>query len=381
MIYHIIDDEKFIDVVINDFKNLNIPSVFIIPTRDDSFNVDDIKYIKQKEFIKVVNLNRAEQTKIFNNKDVKCIIYHNLINQNRICVHKLLPLDIKKIGFLWGSEIYNILSSSLYLKKTTSFRLKLFNLNGKIRVLFPKLHSLIYKKIKPKHVNKKDWQIAILKELDGVSTIIPSEYDLLKPFLDINCKHVPYTYGNMKNLTQNIEEIYCKDDNILLGNSSALTNNHLDLIKLIKPTKKKIFVPLSYGQINSNKYIDEITRVGQKKFTNFMPLLEFLEYDDYKQLLTSCGNVIMGHLRQQAMGNLIVSASLGANIYLHKKNPAYRFLKELGVNVQQLENINKNNYKNNYKNNKKQNTCALNKFYSLEKHQERINHIIKFINE
>lgn len=56
-------------------------------------------------------------------------------------------------------------------------------------------------------------------------------------------------------------------------------------------------------------------------------------------MVLSCGNVIMNHVRQQAVGNIILMLYLGAKIYLRKENPIYSFLKENNFTVYLVEDI------------------------------------------
>ncbi|HCC8073849.1 TPA: hypothetical protein M8J30_005062, partial [Klebsiella aerogenes] len=53
------------------------------------------------------------------------------------------------------------------------------------------------------------------------------------------------------------------------------------------------------------------------------------------------GFVIMNHIRQQGVGNIISMIYFGAKVFLRLENPTFSFLKEKGIklySVQELEN-------------------------------------------
>jgi hypothetical protein len=45
---------------------------------------------------------------------------------------------------------------------------------------------------------------------------------------------------------------------------------------------------------------------------------------------------MMNHVRQQAMGNLIISGLLGARMHLHRRNPVASWMKKLGLPISDL---------------------------------------------
>lgn len=71
---------------------------------------------------------------------------------------------------------------------------------------------------------------------------------------------------------------------------------------------------------------------------DFQPILEFTSLENYVKMLSSCSVGIFYHYRQQAMGNIIAMLWLGSRVYMHEKNPAYRYLKRIGLKVFVLQN-------------------------------------------
>lgn len=130
-------------------------------------------------------------------------------------------------------------------------------------------------------------------------------------------------------------------DNILVGNSASYANNHLEVFEKLATAgvgDRRIIVPLSYGRPES--YRDAVVRAGRKHFGSaFEPVLELLPLNEYKRLLASCAFVVMGHHRQQALGNIITALMGGSVIVLDTRNPVHSFLRQEGAHVSSLSEL------------------------------------------
>lgn len=132
---------------------------------------------------------------------------------------------------------------------------------------------------------------------------------------------------------------------ILLGNSADPTNNHIDACKIIdkKITDDyNIYCPLSYGDNYYSIYFQKWAK--QHLQTKIHLFLDFMNRNDYIKLLNEMDIVVMYHNRQQAMGNIITSLTLGKPIFLKSQNPVFQMLKKIGVpyvyNISDLGNVN-----------------------------------------
>lgn len=136
-----------------------------------------------------------------------------------------------------------------------------------------------------------------------------------------------------------IVPIHSDAKNILLGNSSTPTNNHIEAIDRLAKldlTGRKVIVPLAYGDL---VYREFILKYGREKLgDNFVPLFEFMPHEEYCQLLSSCGVVIMNHLRQQGVGNILIALMSGAKVFLNN-TPVYQGLTRWGVAVEEMESV------------------------------------------
>lgn len=129
---------------------------------------------------------------------------------------------------------------------------------------------------------------------------------------------------------------------VLLGNSAAPTNNHLEAFELLAgalPPDARLVVPLSYG-CSDPRYADHIEAAGRQRFgERFVPLRHWMPLAEYQNCLARCGSVLMNHRRQQAVGNLAASLHKGARVFLPRGNPLFTFFTGLGASVTPVEAI------------------------------------------
>jgi len=61
--------------------------------------------------------------------------------------------------------------------------------------------------------------------------------------------------------------------------------------------------------------------------------------DDYISVLQSCSVVVMNHLRQQALGNIVIALYMGAKVFLDEHNPVYEFFTKQGAFIFKLDQL------------------------------------------
>ena len=131
-------------------------------------------------------------------------------------------------------------------------------------------------------------------------------------------------------------------DAILVGNSASMTCNHKETFDLLVKAgfkNRKIIAPLSYGDA---VYGEKTAELGKKFFSSdFKPLKDFMPMQDYVATIKKCCYVIMNHRRQQAVGNIVIMLYLGARIFLREENPTFPFLKDLGVEISSVQELEK----------------------------------------
>ncbi|MCR9133747.1 MAG: TDP-N-acetylfucosamine:lipid II N-acetylfucosaminyltransferase [bacterium] len=259
-----------------------------------------------------------------------------LNSYDAIIVHYLRDVDASFISkksinppialFSWGADIFNLgrFHERFLLPKTLRLKRRLFkrypafvNLKKQIHSRFPIL--LDYRK-------KNKERIDTLSKVRTITPVMPGDYHMLSSEYSINAElyHLNYVNPILEHEVKPASGNY-----ILLGNSAHFTNNHIEAIDLIKHVgldNRKLLIPLSYGDSDLATYVKEyaIKSIGAE---NVEILDTFLPADVYQAKLQSCEIVIMNHLRQQAVGNIMQALAIGSHVYLQKTTSVYDYLK------------------------------------------------------
>ena len=177
----------------------------------------------------------------------------------------------------------------------------------------------------------------VIRKMGNLITDVVGDYELAKQWYKAKGKiHRSFMYPS--NLYKDIpkKDVIKHTANILIGNSSNPTNNHIDALEKLRDLKNeniKIFAPLSYGG-GSEEYISEVIKTGQSIFKEkFIPLLEYMPYEDYIRFLNSIDIAIFNVNRQQAMGNIITLLGMGKKVYIRNDTTMWNYFNELGIKI------------------------------------------------
>lgn len=336
MILHIAPDDKFLDVVFDLFEEV-LPerNEFIIITYDKKKR--GVKFISNSDRVKLLTPNNLlEESFVRNLENYNLIILHFLDDAKVQLVNK----SDDKINYMWlswGADFYNdhpAAYDNLYQHNTKEiFFLNISlvkRLKRKIKYLLAKQNfSTVYYK---KFFDKK----RAIRRIKYISTVTPEDQRILKKMFSIKDKiFIRFFYVNVEDtILMGINNNINLGENILVGNSSTPTNNHLEIFQILKNMDlkdKKVIVPLSYGDVAYQKLI---ISEGEKLLgSSFLPVTEFMTLENYNNLISSCGYVIMNHKRQQAMGNIHTLMYLGSKIFISHKSPSFNFFKRQGVHI------------------------------------------------
>jgi len=184
--------------------------------------------------------------------------------------------------------------------------------------------------------NKQSWfQKQSIKRVGHLITYVKGDYELAQKQYSAKGKyHECFMYPS--NLYKSYD-LYRKEDvtiTIQIGNSSDPTNNHLDIfakLNIYKDHNIKIYAPLSYGD---DEYAKRVIEKGKTLFGDkFIPLTEFIPFEEYLKFLADIDIAIFAHDRQQAMGNAITLLGLGKKVYMRSDVTQWNFFQDLGVKV------------------------------------------------
>lgn len=141
--------------------------------------------------------------------------------------------------------------------------------------------------------------------------------------------------------SKNNEYIKLNKINILAGNSALPTNNHEMIFKILREYKRQeinIIVPLSYG---NEEYKKKVIEIGRELFNEkIVFIMDFMEYNNYLELLENVDIAIMGHEIQHATGNIIQLLGFGKKVYISNKSTLIDYFEDRNLIVYDINNFN-----------------------------------------
>ena len=149
---------------------------------------------------------------------------------------------------------------------------------------------------------------------------------------------------------------------VLIGNSATRSNGHFEIIDLLKKYERKIIVycPLSYGD---ELYRKEVIEYGKNVLgEHFIPLVDFMNKEEYVKFLAKCDVGIFNNNRQQAMGNINLLLYLGKKVYMRKETSMWQAYVDQGYYVYPIDEIT---------------NMEIDSFFELEDNAKNNNHRLK----
>ncbi|WP_236550774.1 TDP-N-acetylfucosamine:lipid II N-acetylfucosaminyltransferase [Limnobacter sp. 130] len=251
----------------------------------------------KKLLIAVKYMNKAEK-----------IIVHGLIGHNIYIYLLLQPWLLKRVYWtIWGGDLYS------HTRKKTNVKSRIIELA----------------------------RLFVIKRLGHLVTHIRGDYELAQEWYGAKgVWHECFMYPSNLHQESPIQDTPHDGRNILLGNSADPSNNHIDALEKLRPYATEniqIFCPLSYGDAEHAK---KVADYGKNIFGDkFIPLLEFIRFDEYKQLLAKIDIAIFNHKRQQGMGNITTLLGMGKKVFMRSDVTSYNAIRSLGALVYDIERL------------------------------------------
>lgn len=251
------------------------------------------------------------------------------------------PVSIPVLWLGWGYDYYDLIDAdggglllSQTRRATQQHRVGGIGLRARLEQLFKRIFLGLTKE-------------AVIGRVDYFSPVLSSEYhkvEQAKAWKKFP-RHIRWNYGNLEDdFIKGFEAAVTSGSNILVGNSAAPTNNHLEAFELLsgmaESEGRQIIVPLSYGLPD---YRALIVEAGEKAFpAHFLPLTDFMPISEYVGIISSCSHVVMNHVRQQALGNIVIMLYLGAKVFVREESPVYSFFRSQGAYIFSVQDLEKN---------------------------------------
>lgn len=335
MILNIAPDDKFVPFLQGLFGEA-IPGESLWRVYTDKLNP---VFAEQAEGMEVINAGyfSSEKFKI-DLKIADCVIIHSLFlsTLQKLFVLSRIPENIPVVWRGWGIDYYSILQAnglSLVLPETNSLIKRPGILKRVLVKQFPiKFLNAVISKFAGQFVNNK-----LIARINYFSCCVPDDFKALQRALpNFKAQFLPLNYYSTEDVFLrgcNLQDLSGYD--ILLGNSATATNNHIEAMRVLSKlgmAGRKVVVPLSYGW--DADYQQKIVQTGKMLLgESFIPLTDYMPLTEYNQTISGCGNLIMNHIRQQAMGNISSALLRGGKVFLRPENPIYKYYTQLGVKL------------------------------------------------
>ncbi|MFG0834941.1 TDP-N-acetylfucosamine:lipid II N-acetylfucosaminyltransferase [Aeromonas bivalvium] len=344
-IAHIATDEKFIENAVDIFEaSYPEQNTFYITTPKPWSFIKEKKIYRQlskKKWLKLLFIQRDEL------KSYDVIVLHSLPSV------WLIPMVMLKQNYIWlgwGFDYYSrsfnagLIADRLILPDTKERIKELVNDTDSANCRTDLFSHLIKSLFKSIVFSKFFYQLA-MRNLKIFSPVLPQEYDLVKQTYGLGkkTKYSPWNYGILeKHIIKNMKLNEISTANaILLGNSATATNNHFEAIDIIAKsgTSRKVILPLSYGDKNYAELVKEYIKNNPEIVGQCQVLDTFIPLAEYNSIMNDCGFVIMNHVRQQALGNIVAMMYRGAKIFLREESVLYKHFKSLNAHIHSVQEL------------------------------------------
>ena len=327
-------DSNYSEVIYNNFEEIaKDKNIYVCFTREKAVYLkkDKINYIwfdYLGNFKGDLSFLNNKFDKIFFNLNTLFTthFYYKYIDKNP-------NFDKTKLVFMfWSGELYN----------HPAYKGKIFdNHAAKYSKIYKKIFSAkpVDKLLNLLNMPSYSKYFELNKKMEYFCGFLESEHKIFNDVFGSNSRFVLFTFLNLE-LLKLPENIFGSEkEDILIGNSGSLENNHYEVLETLKNTNPDdfgvIIAPLSYG---NKKYSDSIIEFGNSIFKEkFVPITSFLAREEYNNKLSKVKVAFFNHYIQQAMGNIFFMLYLGGRIYFNKNNPLYKGFIDTGFIVSSLD--------------------------------------------
>lgn len=363
MILHLVTDEQFTDYAIQQFSAPEMHSEFVlIPSNHENWTVqliDQCTIIKRNSPEFEALLNRLDQ--------YTGIMMHGMFWAGwQTSILQRVPNHVKVAWYFWGGDIYCRHDLEDYF----------------FAPITQKLYKLHNRKKNEQLDTSWELPLDLYKRVNYCLTGEQEEYQFVKRYTGANFQYIWYTCYSLEDTIGSLMNSHCEGDNIWIGNSAAVGNNHMDVLwsllkcGLLRKFKgERVIMPLSYG---TPWMRNMVKRIGACFWGKRQQVLEtYIPRNDYNALMLTCSTMILGYWEPAAQGNIITALWLGMRVYLSEKSMTYSFFKRLGANVFSIESdLKKYKFTPLPEEERDENRRVLTKWYSKQHVMEAVQNVV-----
>lgn len=349
---HLIPDDKFIDAAHGIFEEAS-------PGNHDFLLLDrpPLRFIHA--FVPAcMEIDRALEDSFLSTLPRYSAVFVHYLSDAARCIIASAPDETRFVWLAWGGDYYHLIRShdALLLPKTRAIAAKRVTPGTRLREGFGRLrrwrHLLaspagvaillrIYRILQRAGMNKPE-ELALIDRITAISTPIAEDFEAIRSrHPDLRASRLDWNYWTEGFDAGPPPSSRTKDGhNVLLGNSASPENNHIDALDLLStclPDGWRIYCPLSYGD---ETYGDTVERHGKALFADrFIALRDYMPSESYRRIVASCSVVVMNHIRQQALGNIIISLHAGSHVFLNDASPIHGAMQRIGIDIGTLDTL------------------------------------------
>lgn len=353
---HIHTDFKFLHDTLRYKDSLIYNEIIFIGDVDDS-NVN----ILQKLQLPYKIFNKTETNKVIEVISSFDGVVLNGLDKTKVELLDFLDKKQKVFLRLFGYELYKYKLDKFISSKT-------LNLSKPISYTKYGIKECLKRKIKRRlglefKVNLQQ-QKELYSKIDAILLVNQFEYDELRKYF-----YLPrFIQVALTKETPKLFDLSHKSDEIILGNSRNGWNNHLDILRIIKKTKKwknyKWMLFFNYG--SNNYYTDTVRREANQK--NIVLLENFLSIENFNKIYDNATALVINSYRQHALGNIFTAILNGSKVYLNKKSSTYTWLKHEGFVIGEVSELSKDLKNENVKLTSEEHQHNLNCYNRMKNH-------------
>lgn len=291
----------------------------------ENFNFEEHEFLltggmAEEELIKSKNVHLAKKGKLARLKhcfnalikmhQADKVILHGLFDIYFVIILFFTPWLLKKCYWvMWGGDLY-------------VYQLGERNWKWKVREFFRR---------------------PVIKNMGYFTTTVPGDFVLAQKWYGTKAKWI-HNLMYPSHLCRDTGKTSCKKEKnnnifIQIGNSADPTNNHIEVIDKLEKYKNeniRVYCPLSYG---SEAHKQSVIAYGKSILGDkFIPITEFMSFDDYNLYMACIDIAIFNHDRQQAMGNTIGLLSLGKKVVMKPTVTPFNFFTEIvDINIYTID--------------------------------------------
>lgn len=307
---------------------------------------EPIKHLIKYKYCPLVNNGKGETYgKNYDFSGVTHIIAHYL-TMDMINFIKSAPLDIHVCWEIYGADLYNQFlvdyGYNIYYTSPNKYS-KHYILANYFNPIYKAMLCLKGVKYVYPRQRKKQFEY-IINRVNSLQHGCKYDAQLVEKY----AKRSIYNYEVFNySLTEVLGDLKDSDffdgQNILIGNSASLSNNHLYILNFLNknklPDSANIIMPLSYG--GNQSYINNVISAYSAVFgNNIIVYRDYMPLHEYNKIFTQLRAMILSAWRQESQGTAIMGFYLGVKVFMSEKSPLYQWYKDCGFVVYSLEKSN-----------------------------------------